>query len=171
MINIIKNKNGSQVKDPEEKYIIEMADGSMIESGSFREATAAVVGKDYVDCETAETEWHMRLDAAKSIGLMILADEENIRTIVYDERIGKIPYSYIDVNPDYKIPADPELIRIECDETFLLSLIKMKYIRIWEKTVKGYADYLKIRDIDQEMLSYLEQFKDKKQNIPLHERV
>lgn len=171
MINIIKNKNGNQVKDPEERYIVEMTDGSMIEVRSFREATAAVVGMEYVDCETAETEWHMRLDAAKSIGLMTLANEEDINAVVYDERIGKIPYSYTDANPDYEIPADPELIRIECDETFILSLAKMRYIRVWEKTNKEYEDYLKIRDIDQEIISNLVQFKDKMQNIPLHERV
>ncbi len=171
MINIIKKENGNQVKDPEERYIIEKTDGSMMESGSFREAVAAIIGTEYVDCETAETEWHMRLDAAISIGLMIQANEENANIIVYDERIGKIPYSYTDVNPEYEIPADPELIRIECDETFILSLARMKYIRVWEKIEKGYEDIKKIRDIDQEMVSYLEQFKDKKQNIPLYERL
>jgi hypothetical protein len=171
MINIIKDKNGNQVKEPEDRFVIEMIDRSMVEARDFREATAAVVGMEYVDCETAETEWHMRLDAAKGIGLTILANEDEAKTIVYDERIGKIPYSYTDPNPDYTIPDGAELIRIECDETFILTLAKMKYIRVWEKTDSDYKDYLKINDIEHEIEEHLNQFRDKKQSIPLHERI
>lgn len=171
MINIIKDKKGNQIIEPKERYIIEMLDESMIEAGSFREATAVVVGSEYIDCETAETEWHMRLNAAIGIGLVILATEDNAKTIVYDERIGKIPYSYTDPNPDYKIPENPELIRIECDETFILTLAKLGYIRLWEKTDGDYKDYMNRGNADQEIEEYLVQFKGKVQNIPLHEKL
>lgn len=171
MINAIKDKKGNQVKEPEANYIVEMIDGCMYEMDTLKEAVATIAGNEYVDCEAAETEWHMRLDAAKGIGLLILANEDHENTIVYDERIGKIPYSYTDTNPDYKIPANPELIRIECDETFILSLVKMRYIRLWEKHGNNYEEYSKHRDIDLEIGSYLEQFRDKIQSIPLHEKL
>ena len=171
MINIIKDKNGNQVKDPENKFVIELIDQSMFEVGSFAEATAAVISKEYLDCETAETEWHMRLDAAKGIGMTILANEDDAKTIVYDERIGKIPYSYTDTNPDYAIPDGAELIRVECDETFILSLIKMRYIRLWEKSTNDYENYSKGHDIDREIETHVALFRDKAQSIPLHEKI
>lgn len=171
MINIIKDTNGKKIKEPEERFIIELVDGSMVEVANFKEATASVAGSEYLDCETAETEWHIRLDVAKRIGLIIITNEDNDKTIVYDERIGKIPYSYTDPNPDYKIPNDPELIRIECDETFILSLAKMRYLKVWEKVQDDYIDYLKIKNVDQEIGAYLETFRDKVQSIPLHHRI
>lgn len=100
MINVIKDDKSNILKEPSEHFIIEKIDGSMIEAGDYREAAAIMCGEEYLDCECAETEWHMRLETAKLIGLSILAVEENARVIVYDERIGKIPYSYTDPNPD-----------------------------------------------------------------------
>jgi hypothetical protein len=171
MINIIKDKNGAVIREAEEKYVVELVDGQMIEAGSFREATAVIVGKEYIDCETAETEWHVRINAAKKIGRMLQALENQDRTIVYDERMGKIPYSYTDQTPDYQIPANPELIRIECDETFILSLVKIRYINLWEKTEHDYQNYLANRDVDREIEVYLKPFAEKKVNIPLHQRL
>lgn len=171
MIEIIKDESGKQLKNPEKKYIVETLDRSMTEVENFREATAVVVGRDYIDCETAETEWLMRLDYAKKIGLFILANEDQANIIVYDERIGKIPYSYTETNPDYKIPEEAELIRIESDETFILTLAKLRYIKVWIRIENDYKNYLKNGDIDKEIEMYVNRFKEKAQNIPLHERL
>lgn len=170
MVNIIK-EDGKKIREPVEQYVIELIDGCMFEVSNFKEATAVMVGSEYIDCESSETEWHMRLDKAKMIGLFILSNETNAKTVIYDERIGKIPFSYTDPNPDYSIPQNAELIRVECDESFMLSLAKMKYIRIWEKVSDEYLNYLVNRNIDEEISSYISQFKQKMQSIPLHERL
>ncbi len=65
MINIIKDNNGKKIKEPGEKLVIEFTDGSMIEAADYREAAATILGTEYLDCETAETEkdaslWLMR---------------------------------------------------------------------------------------------------------------
>lgn len=171
MLNIIKDYKGNIVKEPTEKLVIQMLDGSMYEASDYREATACICGMEYLDCETAETEWHMRIDKAKKIGLFLIGSEERDNVIVYDERIGKIPYSYTAANPDYDIPADPELIRIECDETFVLTLHKIRYITIWEHTENDYQSLEAIRDIDKEIEQILIPFKEKVQRIPLHKRL
>lgn len=175
-MNYIKDENGLRINEIEvdDNYIIEKSDGSMIGVKDFREGVAAVIGTEYLDCETAETEWHLRLAAAKKIGLMLITFEDDDSIIVYDERIGKIAYSYTDPNPDYKIPINPKLIRVETDETFLLTLAKLSYITIWEKKQcdsMDYADYLLVHDINEEIQDYLRPFENKKQTIPLHERM
>lgn len=171
MIEVIKDNKGNQLKEPEGNYIIETIDGVMYGVNDFREATAAIIGNEYLDCETAETEWLMRLDSAKGIGLNIIANEDNANVILYDERIGKIPYSYTDTNPEYNIPENPELIRVECDETFILTLAKLRFIRLWIKSEDTYNDYLKINNFEEQIVKFLEPFKDKEIVIPLHERI
>lgn len=171
LIGLIKNIEGIQVKEPDQKYVVQKLDGSMYEAADFREMAAIVIGNEYLDCEAAETEWLMRTNVAKMVGLSIIAEEDDAKTIIYDERIGKIPYSYTDTNPDYKIPQDPELIRIECDETFVLTLHKIKYLRVWEQSEDTYKVYQDLHNVDLEIGKQLERFRDKIQNIPLHERL
>lgn len=171
VIEIIKDKNGNQVKEPSELYVIEMSDGTMTEAADLREAVAIVTGMEYLDCESAETEWHVRVNTAKKIGLFILATEEDARTIVYDERIGKIPYSYTDPNPDYDIPRNPELIRVENNLTFLYTLAKIRYINIWKRTSDDYKNIMDLLNLDHEIGESLEQFRDSIQNIPLHKKL
>lgn len=171
MIKIIKDSKGYQLQEPEQKFVLQLIDESMYEVENFREATAVIVGADYLDCETAETEWLMRLDVAKKIGLFIISNEEDTEIIVYDERIGKIPYSYTTPNPNYDLPKDPELIRIENDKTFILTLIKIRYIKLFEKTDEEYKNILKTREIQTEIGEELKIFKDKIQNIPLHKHI
>lgn len=171
MLKEIKDRNGNQLSEPVERFVLEFPDGRMIEVADFREATAAVTGTTYLDCESAETEWHVRTDSAKKIGLMILATEEGARTIVYDERIGKIPYSYTDPNPDYDIPEDPELIRVESEFAFIGTLAKIEHIIVWEKTENDYQDIRKVRDLDAELEADRLRFADRIQRIPLHKRL
>lgn len=171
MIDVIKDQNGIKIKEAEQMYVIELLDGTMTEVGDLREATAVVTGAEYLDCETAETEWHVRVDTAKKIGLAILATEDNASTIVYDERIGKIPYSYTDPNPDYDIPEDPELIRVENEVTFMYTLAKINFLRIWKKIDSDYKNIIELIDLDYEISNELEKFRDKVQNIPLHKRL
>lgn len=175
-MNIIKDAKGNILREAaaEDRYIIESNDGSMTGVLNFKEGVAVILGTSYLDCETAETEWHFRLSSAKKIGLLYETHREDNRVIVYDERIGKIPYSYTDPNPDYKIPENPKLIRVETDVTFLLTLAELGYIKVWERTGEGAQDfenYLKNHDVEKEIQEYLIPFQDKKQNIPLYERL
>lgn len=171
MIDIIKDKNGNIIKESEAEYVIEMVDGTMVEVSDLREAVAVVVGNEYLDCETAETEWHVRVDVAKKIGLFILATEDEARTIVYDERIGKIPYSYTDPNPDYDIPNEPELIRVENDTTFIYTLALINHIRVWKRVGNDYKNIEELVDLNHEIGNELELFRGKEQNIPLHKKI
>lgn len=167
----VKDRNGNKLADPTERFVIEFPDGRMTEVSDFREATAAIVGKAYLDCESAETEWHVRTDVAKKIGLMILAAEDDANTIVYDERIGKIPYSYTDANPDYDIPDKPEIIRVESEVAFLYTLAQIEHVVIWERIGDDYKDIRKVRDLDAELEADHLRFSDEIQRIPLHKRL
>lgn len=160
---------GNKLADPSEQYTILLRGDTIYEANDFKELVSAVVGSSYLDCESVETEWHMRINEAKKIGLYLTAAEDQDKTIVYDYRIGKIPYSYTDANPDYDIPADPELIHIENDETFIYSLIKMNYIKVWTKDDQDYK--LLNLDLDVEIKKELEKFKGKETNIPLHQKI
>lgn len=172
MINIIKDTRGNiLIAEPVDKLIIERADGSMIGVENYHEATAVICGEEYLDCECAETEWHMRLAAAKQVGLAIISEEEGAKVIVYDERIGKMPYSYTDANPDYDIPKDPEVIRIETEESLVLSLAQINHLRVWIKTEEDYKNILRKIDVNGRLEEIAESFSDKLTPIPLHQRL
>jgi len=171
MLRDIKDRNGNQLAEPQEQFVIEFPDGRMVEAADFREATAAITGTTYLDCESAETEWHVRTDAAKQIGLSILAMEDDARVIVYDERIGKIPYSYTDPNPDYDIPENPEIIRVESEFAFVITLALIEHIIVWERVGDDYKDIREVRYLDLELLQDHLRFEDSIQRVPLHKRL
>ena len=190
MINLVF-ENGKEVKEKEGKYLVGLTTGEIYEADSFRELVAVVCGMEYQDCECAETELHMRVKAAKRIGLATMTAEEmeagelnlledddsgedEIREsiIIYDERIGKIPYSYTDANVDYDIHGTPELIRVECDKTFIYSLEQDRLIAVF---VRGedeeYKRLSEVIDIDEEMEKELYPFKQITERVPLHKKL
>ena len=191
MINLVF-KDGKETKKKEGKYLIGLLNGEIYEADSFRELTAVVCGLEYQDCECAETELHMRVKAAKRIGLATMTAEEMDMTdfsqlenenegeiresiIIYDERIGKIPYSYTDANVDYDIHGNPELIRVECDKTFIYSLEKDRLIAVFVRDDAGeYKRISAVLDLDDEVEKELVPFKEaaeKQGRVPLHKKL
>lgn len=193
MINLVF-KDGKELKEKEGKYLIGLLNGEIFEADSFRELTAVVCGLEYQDCECAETELHMRVKAAKRIGLATMAAEELDMTdydqleddsegeariresiIIYDERIGKIPYSYTDANVDYDIHGNPELIRVECDKTFIYSLEKDSLIAVFMRDEDGeYKRISTVLDLNAEIEKELIPFKaaaEKEGRVPLHKKL
>lgn len=185
MINIVF-KDGKELKDKEGKYIIGTLDGKIHEADSFKEMVAVICGLEYQECECAETEFHMRYHAAKRIGLAAMVAEElelmesgdendeDIKEsiIIYDERIGKIPYSYTTPEVDYEIHGDPQLIRVECDETFIYSLEKARLIAVWEKIDGEYQRYIQIKDLEAELDKAIDPFRNLcRDRVPLHKKL
>lgn len=137
-----------QVKEPEKKYQIgKLFDDKMYEADDFRDMVAVVCGSDYYESQSAETDWHMRVAAAKELGLALIAatevdleqrgeiaEDEEIEEfiIMYDERIGKLPYSVTGPEVDYDIHGEPQLIRVESNKSFLWTLEKAQLIAVYE---------------------------------------
>lgn len=190
MINLVF-KDGKELKEKECKYLIGLLNGEIYEADSFRELTAVVCGLEYQDCECAETELHMRVKTAKRIGLATMTAEELNMTdfnqledergegeeiresiIIYDERIGKIPYSYTDANVDYNIHGNPELIRVECDKTFIYTLEKDRLIAVFVKDDGGeYKRISSVFDLEEEIEKELASFKKITERVPLHKKL
>jgi len=194
MINLVFD-DGKELKEKEGKYLIGLLDGTIHEADSFRELAAVVCGLEYQDCECAETELHMRVKTAKRIGLATMAaeemnmtdydqletgdeddGEENLKEsiIIYDERIGKIPYSYTDANVDYDIHGTPELIRVECDKTFIYSLEKDRLVAVFVRDEDGeYKRISAVMNLDDEIEKELIPFKaaaESEERVPLHKK-
>lgn len=190
MIHLVFNGE-RETKEKEGKYLIATLDGSMYETDTFKEMAAVICGEEYLDCESAEAELHLRINAAKNLGLWVMtaresnegllddlgdeADEMEFREdiIIYDERIGKIPYSYTDAVVDYDIHGEPELMRVECEETFIYSLEKARLIAVWELIEGEYQRYLQVKDLDRLIDKALEPFKNfsEEERVPLHKKV
>lgn len=99
-------------------------------------------------------------------------DEIRESIIIYDERIGKIPYSYTDANVDYDIHGNPEMIRVECDKTFIYSLEKARLIAVFVRDEDGdYKRISSILDLDGELEKELEPFKKISERVPLHKKL
>jgi hypothetical protein len=175
-------KDDREIRKPSRKYLIFQQDGCGCEADDMRDLAAAVCGEEYYECDFAETRWQMRVSAAKPLALGAMAmesialgmsDEEFDETenlIVYDERIGKIPYSYTDPVVDYDIHGDPMPIRVECDETFIYSLAKANLIAVFEKSGNAYKNILEIHDVDALIDKALEPFRLITERAPLHKK-
>lgn len=190
MINLVF-ENGKAIKEKEGAYLIGLPSGEIYEADSFRELAAVICGFEFLDCESAETELHMRVAAAKRIGLATMAAEElnaglskvkdedqielNETIIIYDERIGKIPYSYTDANVDYDIHGNPELIRVECDKTFIYTLEKDRLVAVFVRNAAGeYQRISAVLDLDEEIKKELIPFKEaaeKQGRVLLHKKL
>lgn len=181
------NKFGPEIKDINEiqqKYVVflELTD-ELYGADDMPEMVAAVCGRSYVDAEWEETKWHMRQKTATNVGLYIITameasmgfpdDDEFEPIIMYDERTGKIPYNYTDPVVDYDIHGKPQLIRLECDETFLYSLIRMGIICCYARGDDGkFADFRDLYDINKMLDEAIEPFRHiTDQRVPLHKKL
>jgi hypothetical protein len=153
------------------------------EGDDMRDMAAAVCGEDYYKCAGEDARWHMRRDAAAPIALFTMSmesmeldmsDEEFDEwegLILYDERIGKIPYSYTDPEVDYDIHGDPIPIRLECDETFIYSLVKARLAAVVEKSAGGeYKILTEIYDLDELLEKAIAPFKALNKTSPPHKK-
>lgn len=166
MFNVVHDGR-VQVKEPEKRFqMMQVMDDNMYEADDYRDLVAILCGTDYYESQSAETDWHMRVDAAKELGLALIAsaeveaeiagelgeDEElDEFIIIYDERIGKIPYSLTGPDVDYDIHVDnPELIRVESEKSLLWTLEKAQLIAVFEyDEEKGdYVRWLNNLDLD-----------------------
>ncbi len=154
------------------KYIVQIfGSDQMYSADTFEEMTCAIVGRPYLDCETAEVAWLARQDSAKRIGLMLNAMKDCDNIIMYDERAGKLPYSYTSPNPDYAIPENPVLIRLEDDLTFMYSLALIGYVVIFEKIDGEYVNIKLNKDLAREIEEKLVIYRPYSQNVPLHQKL
>ena len=171
--------------EPEQKYIIGLLSGEMYDCADLRELTACVVGHDFLENQYAETDLHMRLAAARKLGLqrMMMNELEAGHelpedVIVYDERMGKFPYSLTDTHVDYDIhvPEDQlTIIRIETNKSFLYTLEKGQFIAVWEKNEETgeYERWLNHLDLDaliEEEAAYMRQY-GSKERPPLFKKL
>lgn len=154
--------------NPEQRYVIAV-NNKIYDAETLRELVACICGEDYMENQSAETDWHMRRNAAKVIGMSRMMEEEMAAgkelpedIIVYDERWGKIPYSLTDTDEpvDYEIHVEnPTLIRIESDKTFLYTLAKGDFVVILEKDESGeHKDWLSTLDLDSLIEEELKKF-------------
>lgn len=182
MLNLV-SEEVRNIEEIKQKYVIslEMAKELYV-ADEIRELVVAICGKTYVDAECAETRWHMRTKTAKKIGLTLITlmeseqgfpeDDSFEPIIIYDERIGKIPYSYTDPVVDYDIHGEPELMRIECDESFLYSMIKLGVVRCFERGTDGkFASFTKLYDVEKLLDEAVEPFRHIDERVPLHKKL
>lgn len=166
-------------KDLTKKYLIHIpSDDRYYECDDFTELVAAVCGAAYVDAEWAETRWHVRRETAANIGLYICTsieasmgfpdDDEFEPVIIYDERIGKIPYNYTDPVVDYEIHGEPHPIHIESNEAFIYSLMRLGAIRVCEI---HNGELIAITDVAGKLEEELEKFRNLDfDRVPLHKK-
>ncbi len=166
MFNVIFDGR-AKVKEPEKKFqMAKLFDDKMYEADDYRDLVAILCGADYYESQSAETDWHMRVDSAKELCLARMAAEEIEAEmqgelgedeelpeyiILYDERIGKIPYSLTGPDVDYEIHVeDPELIRVESNKNFLWTLEKAQMIAVFEYNEEQgkYVRWLNHLDLD-----------------------
>ena len=178
MFNVVHDGR-VQVKAPEKRFqMMKLMDDSMYEADDYRDLGAIICGTDYYESQSAETDWHMRVDAAKEMCLALIAaseveaelagelgEDEGLEEfiILYDERIGKIPYSLTGPDVDYEIHVDnPELIRVESDKNLLWTLEKAQLIAVFEydKETGDYVRWLNQLDLDGLIADETEYFRE-----------
>lgn len=180
-----------QVKEPEKKYqITKLFDDKIYEADDFRDMVAVICGSGYYESQSAETDWHMRVAAAKELGLALiaatevdlgrrgeLAEDEEIEEfiIMYDERIGKLPYSVTGLEVDYDIHGQPELIRVESNKSFLWTLEKTQLIAVYEldEEKDEYVRWLGNLDLDALIAEEVRYFRGHgdQNKMPLYKRL
>lgn len=181
-MNLILEK-GVVLKEKEEKYVIGFPEGEFWEAKDFKELATIVCGDAYLEAEET-TAWGIRKSVGTQYGMfelcaLDLLDEEEDEEeeflediILYDERIGKIPYSYTDDPVDYDIHVeDPRLIRLECDESFVLSLALNHMIILMERKGNGEYELIEEKILEKRIQEVVEPFKKQHENVPFHKRL
>ena len=170
-------------RDLTKAYFIHLPqEDKQYECDDFESLVATICGNEYFDCEWADTRWHVRREAAGNIGTYLcmileanngfLDDDEDHDdyepVIIYDERIGKIPYNYTDPVVDYDIHGEPKPIHIESDKAFIYSLMQLGAIRVCE--IKD-GEFVAIKDVEGKLEEELEVFRNLEfDRVPLHKK-
>lgn len=133
-MRIIHDPNNPDLTQVPKMPLLIIQDGIVFEANSVRGAMAALVGPEYLDCESSETEWLVRVELARKESMKALA--RDIDTIVYDFREGIIKNNFAakEGDPDYEGTSEEDIqIRVEDDRLLLLSLVKIGAITILER--------------------------------------
>lgn len=139
---IIADKEAIAV--PTMPILIDTKDGCIWETDSIRGAVSIVIGDSYLHCNNEADQWHQRLMEARKQSMFAIS--RNVFAKVHDSREGMIRDNYAvdDSDPDYlDDPGKPILIRIENDKSFLLSLLLIGAVEIFER-----IDSYQLRPLD-----------------------
>jgi len=137
MYNMIFNpKESTKVIKPKFPVIIAL-DGYIYEAASIEAAVQLIIessiNEDYLDSESEETKWHLRVLAARKYVMLAAMNDKDV--IVFDTSYGRIKENYAagDDNPDYEDDFKGEPIKILADNEleFIKSLAFLGVIGVW----------------------------------------
>lgn len=126
------NQNNNKV--PVMPLIVSLDSGIIGEACTLRGAIALIIGEEYFDAEDSLDEYAYRLEAARKESMRAIA--KGINAEVYDSKAGIIPGNYAakSGDPDYDPENVPPIyINIETEKLFLLSLLKIDALSIYER--------------------------------------
>ncbi|MDT8718280.1 hypothetical protein IAI10_16555 [Clostridium sp. 19966] len=179
MRRIIKEAGKPAEKVPKLPLLIALDNGSIGEAASLKDAVIFIIGDEYLDAEDPEDEYAYRLEHARKEAMRLL--ERNLNIKVSDGVMGTIQENYAAApeDPDYQEDTDePSLeLYIRSEKTFLLSLVKINALSIFERIdsnlIKGteeqliseyeggeYIDISKEYDIDHIIQDEIDRLKD-----------
>lgn len=135
-------KDEENSKVPTMPLLIALGNDEIYEARSVRGAASAVIGSIYLDAEDSIDEWNLRVDCARREAMKALSNDVNV--VVYDNRYGIIKNNYAaaDDDPDYEEDDEGDgssrrkrtfKLHVETDRLFLLSLLTLKSIKIFER--------------------------------------
>lgn len=91
------------------------------------------ISEDYMDCESEETKWHMRVLAARKYVMLAAMNDKD--AIVFDTSYGRIKENYAAGNddPDYEddFKCEPVKIMVNNELEFVKSLANLEAIGVW----------------------------------------
>lgn len=135
-------KDEENSKVPTMPLLIVLGNDEIYEARSVRGAVCAVIGNIYLDAEDSIDEWNLRVDCARREAMKAI---NNANVVIYDTRYGIIKNNYAaaDGDPDYQDEYEDEnttkkrkktfKLHVETDRLFLLSLLILKSIKIFER--------------------------------------
>jgi hypothetical protein len=137
IFNMIFNpKESTKVIKPKFPVIIAL-DGYIYEAASIAAAVQLVIkssiNEDYLDSESEETKWHMRVLAARKYVMLAAMDDKD--AIVFDTSYGRIKENYAadENDPDYEddFKGEPVKITVDNELEFVKSLANLEAIGVW----------------------------------------
>lgn len=132
---IIKFPDGREKnKVPVMPILVLLKDGTIGEAKTLKGVVAIIIGNEYLDAEDNIDEWNYRLELARAESMRFIAF--GINSVIKDCKKGIIKENYAaDIgDPDYKEFEGPSIeILIDNDKTFILSLVKLGAISIFER--------------------------------------
>ncbi len=126
--------------------VIIALDGYIYEAASIEAAVQLIVkssiNEDYMDCESEETKWNMRVLAARKYVMLAAMNDKD--AIVFDTSYGRIKENYAAGNddPDYEddFGGEPVKIMVDNDVEFIKSLATLGTIGVWTRDGYNYLE-------------------------------